>query len=67
VIIGENHSFDNVYATHQAKPGETIENLLSLGIVNADGTPGPNSAIAKQFSVNTVPSTYFLSVDPTIR
>ena len=65
VIIGENHSFDNVYATYQPKHRETIKNLLSLGIVNADGTPGPNSAIATQFSVNTVPSTYFLSVDPT--
>ncbi len=49
VIIGENHSFDEVFATYTpATAGQTVSNLLSKGIVNADGTPGPNFALAAQ-------------------
>ncbi|GAC1432729.1 MAG: hypothetical protein NVS1B11_18780 [Terriglobales bacterium] len=42
VLIGENRTFDHVFATYQPKNGESISNLLSKGIINADGTPGPN-------------------------
>ena len=42
VIVGENRSFDHLFATYEPKPGESVNNLLSEGIVNADGTPGPN-------------------------
>jgi phospholipase C len=43
VIIGENRSFDHVFATYQpVNTGETVLNLLSEKIVNPDGTPGPN-------------------------
>src|SRR5580692_9112412 len=42
VIIGENRTFDHVYATYQPQKGQTVDNLLSKGIINADGTPGPN-------------------------
>ena len=48
VIIGENRSFDHVFATYVPKPGESIWNLLSEGIVNADGTPGPNFSLYEQ-------------------
>src|SRR6202046_1630190 len=48
VIIGENRSFDHVYATYVPKNGQTVSNLLSKGIVNADGTPGPNYALTSQ-------------------
>ena len=41
VIVGENRSFDHLFATYAPKPGETVNNLLSEGIVNSDGTPGP--------------------------
>ncbi len=41
VIVGENRSFDHLFATYQPKPGNTVNNLLSQGIINADGTPGP--------------------------
>ncbi|QXX76278.1 alkaline phosphatase family protein [Methylovirgula sp. HY1] len=41
VIIGENRSFDHVFATYQPVRGQKIWNLLSEHIVNADGTPGP--------------------------
>lgn len=49
VLIGENRTFDHVFGTYVPKKGETISNLLSKGIVNADGTPGPNFSLAQQF------------------
>lgn len=48
VIIGENRTFDHVFATYKPKPGQTVDNLLSKGIVNEDGTPGPNFNLATQ-------------------
>src|SRR3984885_5166855 len=48
VIVGENRSFDHVFATYVPKKGEKVWNLLSEGIVNADGTPGPNFSKAEQ-------------------
>jgi phospholipase C len=53
VIIGENRSYDHVFATYQPKAGQTTFNLLSEGIVNADGTPGPNFKKAQQLQANT--------------
>ena len=50
VIIGENRSFDHVYATYKPKNGETVSNLLSKGIIKQDGTPGPNYALSAQYS-----------------
>jgi phospholipase C len=50
VIIGENRTFDHLFATYQpVNKGETVLNLLSEGIVNADGTPGPNYSSAAQY------------------
>lgn len=49
IIIGENHSFDNVFAVYQPKNGETIQNLLAEGIVKGDGTLGPYAVLATQF------------------
>jgi acid phosphatase len=48
IIVGENRTFDNLFATYKPKAGQTIDNLLSKGIVNADGTPGPHFDKAKQ-------------------
>jgi phospholipase C len=50
VIIGENRTFDHVFATYKPRNGESVDNLLSKRIVNDDGTPGPNYALANQFS-----------------
>jgi phospholipase C len=52
VIIGENRTFDHVFATYQPKRREAVSNLLSKGIVNSDGTPGPNFSLASQSSAN---------------
>ena len=48
IIVGENHTFDNLFGTYRPKPGQSIDNLLSKGIVNADGTPGPHFDRARQ-------------------
>jgi phospholipase C len=50
VIIGENRTFDHVFATYEPRHGERVSNLLSKGIVNPDGTPGPNFLLASQSS-----------------
>jgi phospholipase C len=50
VIIGENRTFDHVFATYEPRNGERVDNLLSKGIINKDGSPGPNYARAAQSS-----------------
>src|SRR5271169_2028814 len=62
VIIGENRSFDHVFATYVPKHGQGVWNLLSEGIVNADGTPGPNFAKVSQLATtDQTPDTFLLS------
>jgi phospholipase C len=60
-IVGENRSFDNIYATYQPKNGQRIWNLLSEGIVKADGTPGTNFAKGQQFQATSNNGQFFLS------
>jgi len=48
VVVGENLSFDNLFATFRPQAGESVANLLSKGIVAADGSPGPDVALAAQ-------------------
>ena len=56
VIIGENRSFDHVFATYVPKPGQTVHNLLSEGIIQLDANknalPGPNFHKAQQLSAS---------------
>jgi phospholipase C len=62
VIIGENRSFDHVFATYVPKKGQTVWNLLSEGIVNKDGTPGPNFSKAEQTAAkDQAPDAFLLS------
>jgi phospholipase C len=58
VVIGENRSFDHVFGTYVPKGGDSISNLLSKGIVRSDGSPGPNFAASRQFTVGPQPSYY---------
>jgi phospholipase C len=48
IVIPENRSFDNVFATYTPTSDQTIWNLLSTEIINADGTPGANFSRASQ-------------------
>ena len=58
VVIGENRTFDHVFGTYKPNPSQSILNLLSEGIVRADGSPGPNFAAARQFTTGPQPSYY---------
>src|SRR5580704_10469849 len=59
IIVGENRSFDHVFATYLPKEGQSVDNLLSKGIVKADGTPGPHYSRAHQFSADVTGTTTF--------
>jgi phospholipase C len=61
LIIGENRTFDQVFGTYEPKKGEHVRNLLSQGIVNANGSPGPRFDKAQQW-LATDTDTY--SIDP---
>jgi len=65
IIVGENRSFDHLFATYKPKSKDKIRNLLSEGIINADGTPGPNFAKAHQFQITSAPNggKFFSSAD----
>ncbi len=68
VIIGENRTFDHVFATYKPKHGQSVSNLLSKGIVNEDGTPGPNFSLAAQSSaIDTSADGYQLSPSSNTR
>jgi len=63
VLIGENRTFDHLFATYVPKSHDSVKNLLSEGIVNADGTPGPHFSRAAQFQATPPFSpTYFVSL-----
>ena len=65
VLIGENRSFDHLFATYVPRKGEHVSNLLSKGIIHADGTPGPNFALAQQNqAVPPFQTEYFVSLSP---
>jgi phospholipase C len=64
VIIGENRTFDHVFATYKPKAGETVSNLLSKGIVKEDGTPGPNFSLAAQSTATDMSPDGFLLSPP---
>jgi phospholipase C len=67
VIIGENRSFDHVFATYKPKSGDGIQNLLSEGIIqldsNKNAVPGPNFNNAQQFFATDTDT--FLLAPPT--
>jgi len=61
VVIGENHTFDNLFGGYQPPEGQTVSNLLSKSIINADGTPGPNFSAAVQYRADDL---LIYSIDP---
>nr|WP_242539883.1 alkaline phosphatase family protein [Trinickia mobilis] len=62
VIVGENRTFDHVFGAYQPRHGQTVSNLLSKGIITADGSPGPNFSLAAQNTAKaTDPSSFELS------
>src|ERR1700732_3926080 len=58
VVIGENRIFNHVFGTYVPNPSQSILNLLSEGVVQANGSPGPKFAIAQQFTTGPQSSYY---------
>jgi len=64
VLIGENRTFDHVFATYVPRGRDSVQNLLSEGIIKADGSPGWNFSKAAQFqAVPPFKTEYFISLD----
>jgi phospholipase C len=57
IIVGENRSFDHLFATYVPRhEEEELRNLLSEEIVKADGTPAPHFARAHQYQITSAPN-----------
>lgn len=64
VLIGENRTFDHIFATYVPKSEDAVSNLLSKGIIKADGKPGPHFSKAAQFqAVAPFKTKFFISLD----
>jgi len=63
VIIGENRTFDHVFATYVPRSKDSVKNLLSEHIINPDGSPGKDFKKAEQFeAVRPFKTKYFVSL-----
>jgi phospholipase C len=64
VLIGENRTFDHVFATYVPHSHDKVLNLLSEGIIRPDGSPGANFKKAQQFqAVPPFRTKYFISLN----
>jgi phospholipase C len=64
VLIGENRTFDHLFATYVSPSGDSVSNLLSKGIIKADGTPAKHFKKAQQFqAVPPFKTKYYISLD----
>jgi phospholipase C len=64
VLIGENRTFDHLFATYVSPSGDSVKNLLSEGIIKADGTPGRHFSKAAQFqAIAPFKTTYYVSLN----
>jgi phospholipase C len=66
VIVGENRSFDHLFATYKPRDGEFVENLLSKHIIREDGSPDHRFALHEQESASTADSAVF-QISPKIK
>jgi phospholipase C len=64
VLIGENRTFDHLFATYVPQSNDSVKNLLSEHIIKTDGTPGKNFGKAAQFqAVSPFKTKYYISLD----
>jgi phospholipase C len=67
ILIGENRGLDHTFGVYKPKgKGQTISNILSKGIVNEDGTPGPNYGLAIQYAVSPQ-SLYYVGAPDSVK
>lgn len=63
VLIGENRTFDHLFATYVPRSNDSVLNLLSEHIIKADGTPGKNFSKAAQFqAIAPFQTKFFISL-----
>jgi len=65
VLIGENRTFDHTFGTYVPRGEQVISNLVSKRIINPDGTPGPNFAMAAQSTAAPQATYYINATDKT--
>ncbi len=58
VVIGENVTFDTLYGAYKPAKTQKIRNLLSRGIIKADGLPGFHYATALQRQATKLKTEY---------
>jgi phospholipase C len=64
VLIGENRTFDHLFATYVPQSNDSVKNLLSEHIIKPDGSPGKNFKAAAQFqAVAPFKTKYYISLD----
>ena len=64
VLIGENRTFDHLFATYVSPSGDQVKNLLSEGIIDAKGAPAKNFGKAAQFqAIAPFKTTYYIGLD----
>jgi len=64
VLIGENRTFDHLFATYVPRSSDSVLNLLSEGIIKADDTPGTHFNRAAQFeAVAPFRTKFFISLN----
>ncbi len=67
VIIGENHSFNNVFGTYKPIGNNKVKNLLSQKIVTQNGLPGSQVKKAQQWqAIDTTKNPGHYSIKPTL-
>ena len=64
VLIGENRTFDHLFATYVSPSGDQVKNLLSEGIIDAKGAPAKNFGKAAQFqAIAPFQTEYYIHLD----
>ena len=64
VLIGENRTFDHLFATYVPRSRDSVRNLLSEGIIKADGSAGRHFSKARQFqAIAPFKRKYFISLN----
>ena len=66
VIVGENRSFDHLFATYKPRGDEAVDNLLAKHIIREDGSPGKNFPRSSQDMANATDSAVY-QLSPKIK
>src|SRR6516165_2809739 len=59
VIVGENRTFDHIFATYEPVSRYSVNNLLPKAFTNPDGPPGPNYSSENQYPGDATDTHFF--------